>query len=434
MRNVAALLLFPALLAAIDSSAVKTHTLANGMKLIIEEDHDIPNVAMYLFYKVGSRNERPGTTGISHFFEHMMFNGAKKYGPKQFDIEMEKAGGHNNAYTTRDMTVYTDWFPRTALQLMFDMEADRIRDLSFDPKMIESERGVVASERLTRTDNSNFGLLYEQLNAAAYTAHPYGWPVVGWPSDIKSWSMDDLKAHFKMGYAPNNCVMVVVGDVSADEVLKLAKEYIEPIPRQDPPPPVRTVEPPQMGERRVTIVKRSELPFQLVSYHVPNTSHKDIPALEVLSAILSEGRSSRLYSRMVDRDQIALAASAQVDQQLDPGDLICFIRPRAGVDVATTEKALFEEIEKLRTTEVPAEELRKAKNQLLTSFYREMKTISGRANQLGSAEIFYGSYQALYDTPSRYEAVTPADVLRVAKQYLGPNQRTIATLIPEVAK
>ena len=256
--------LFPVLLPAIDPAAVHTHTLQNGMKLIVEEDHDIPNVAMYLFYKVGSRNERPGITGISHFFEHMMFNGAKKYGPKQFDIEMEKAGGRNNAYTTDDVTVYTDWFPSTALRLMFDMESDRIKDLSFDPTIIESERGVVASERSTRTDNSNFGLLYEQLNAAAYTAHPYGWPVVGWPSDIKGWTMEDLKAHFRMGYAPNNCVMVIVGDVATDEVLKLAKEYMEPIPRHDPPPPVRTVEPAQLGERRVNIVKRSELPLQFV--------------------------------------------------------------------------------------------------------------------------------------------------------------------------
>jgi zinc protease len=434
MRHVAALLLFPALLAAIDSSSIRTHTLANGMKVIVQEDHDIPNVAMYLFYKVGSRNERPGTTGISHFFEHMMFNGAKKYGPKQFDVEMEKAGGHNNAYTTNDLTVYTDWFPKTALRLMFDMESDRMRDLTFDPKIIESERGVVASERMTRTDNSNFGLLFEQLNAAAYTAHPYGWPVVGWPSDIQNWSMEDLKAHYRMGYAPNNCLMVVVGDVSTDEVLQLAKEFVEPIQRQEPPPPVRTVEPPQVGERRVTIVKRSELPFQLASYHIPSASHKDIPALEVLSAILSEGRSSRLYSRMVNRDQIALGASAQVDQRLDPGEFLFFVRPRADVDVTTTEKALFEEIEKVRTSEVPDAELRKAKNQLLTNFYREMKTISGRANQLGSAEIFYGGYQALYDTPARYEAVTAADVLRVAKEYLGPNQRTVATLIPEVAK
>src|SRR5436190_23314796 len=145
MRPVAALLLLSAVLPAIDSSSVRTHTLANGMKLIIEEDHDIPNVAMYLFFKVGSRNERPGTTGISHFFEHMMFNGAKKYGPKQFDIEMEKAGGNNNASTGQDLTTYTDWFPSSALELMMDMESDRIRDLAFDPKIIESERGVVYS-------------------------------------------------------------------------------------------------------------------------------------------------------------------------------------------------------------------------------------------------------------------------------------------------
>jgi zinc protease len=425
---------FPVVLSALDPAAVRTHTLQNGMKLIVEEDHDIPNVAMYLFYKVGSRNERPGITGISHFFEHMMFNGAKKYGPKQFDIEMEKAGGRNNAYTTEDVTVYTDWFPNTALRLMFDMEADRIQNLSFDPSVIESERGVVASERSTRTDNSNYGLILEQLHAGAYTAHPYGWPVVGWPSDIKGWTMEDLQAHFRMGYAPNNCVMVIVGDVATDEVLKLAREYMEPIPRHDPPPPVRTVEPSQLGERRVNIVKRSELPLQFVSYHIPNAADKDLPALEVLSAILTEGRSSRLYSRMVDREQIALTAQSAAESRLDPGEFLLFVRPRAGVDVAVTEKVVFEEIEKVRTTEVPADELRKAKNQLLTNFYREMKTISGRANQLGTAEIFLGGYEKMYETPSRYEAVTAADVLRVAKKYLGPNQRTIATLIPEVTK
>jgi zinc protease len=430
----AAFLLFPVLLAALDPKAVRSHTLANGMKVIVEEDHDIPNVALYLFYKVGSRNERPGITGISHFFEHMMFNGAKKYGPKQFDIEMEKAGGSNNAYTSRDVTVYTDWFPRTALRLMFDMESDRMRDLSFDPKMIESERGVVASERLTRVDNSNYGMLREQMDAAAYTAHPYGWPVVGWPSDIKAWSMDDLKAHFKMGYAPNNCVMVVVGDVSAEEILKLAKEFMEPLEKQEPPPPVRTVEPPQKGERRVSVVRPAELPMQLVSWHMPASSHADIPALEVLATILSEGRSSRLYSRMVDKDQLALEAVAQADTQLDAGQFIAFVRPRDGVDPAKSEKVLFEEIERVRSTEVPAAELRKAKNQLLTNFYRQMKTISGRANQLGTAEIFLGSYEEMYNTPARYEAVTAADVLRVAKQYLGPNQRTVATLMPETEK
>src|SRR5271169_2178417 len=184
--------------ATAQSFDVKTTTLKNGMKVMVQEDHSIPNVALYIFYRIGSRNERPGTTGISHFFEHMMFNGAKKYGPKQFDREMEKAGGNNNAYTTEDLTVYTDWFPSSALELMFDMESDRIRDLAFDPKMIESERGVVYSERRSSVDNSNQGILREQLDAAAFIAHPYHWPVVGWPSDIEAWTLDDLKAYFRI--------------------------------------------------------------------------------------------------------------------------------------------------------------------------------------------------------------------------------------------
>src|SRR5208283_3805344 len=164
--------------ASAETFDVHSQTLANGMKVLIQEDHNIPNVAMYFFFRIGSRNERPGATGISHFFEHMMFNGAKKYGPKQFDNEMEKNGGNNNAYTTEDDTVYTDWFPRTALELLFDMESDRIRDLSFDPKIIESERGVVYSERRTSVDNSNRGLLSELAQATAFIAHPYHWPVV----------------------------------------------------------------------------------------------------------------------------------------------------------------------------------------------------------------------------------------------------------------
>src|SRR5262250_3748421 len=222
---------------------IKTHTLKNGMKIIIEEDHSIPNVALYIFYRIGSRNERPGTTGLSHFFEHMMFNGAKKYGPGDLDKVMEANGAANNAYTTENVTVYQDWFPRSTLNLIFDIEADRIEYLSFDAKKIESERGVVASERRTSVDADNGGILDEQLQATAFVAHPYQWPVVGWMSDIEHWTMDDLKHHFQMGYAPNNATMVVVGDVSPEEIFKLCEQYIEPIPTHEPPPPVTTVEP-----------------------------------------------------------------------------------------------------------------------------------------------------------------------------------------------
>jgi len=413
---------------------VKPHMLSNGLKVLVQEDHNIPNVAMYFFYRIGSRNERPGITGISHFFEHMMFNGAEKYGPKQFDNEMEKAGGNNNAYTSQDVTVYTDWFPGSALELMFDMESDRMRALAFDPKIIESERGVVYSERRTSVDNSNQGLLREQMDAAAYIAHPYHWPVVGWPSDIEAWTMDDLKAHFKMGYAPNNCVMVVVGDVTDDQVMKLAKKYIEPIPSQAPPPPVRTKEPVQIGERRITIRKAAQLPIQLVAYHVPEAKDPDTTVLDVIDAILSSGQSSRLYKRMVDKDQIVLNVNAGGQHNLDPGLFTFSMTPRSGVDVAKTEAVLFEEIEKLRTEKVTDEELTKAKNQLLAVQYRRLKTIAGRANLLGNYEVFYGDYNKLYTGEQDINKVTADDIQRVAGKYFVATNRTVATLLPEVKK
>src|SRR5229473_7142588 len=183
------LLFSAAIVASAQSEAqqfpVATKTLKNGMKVLVQTDHSIPNVALYIFYRIGSRNEHPGTTGLSHFFEHMMFNGSKNFGPGEFDRVMEAAGGSNNAYTTNDVTVYEDWFPRTALDKVFDLEADRIANLSFDPDKIVSERGVVASERRLSVDNNNFGILSEQMWASAYLAHPYQWPVIGWTSDIE---------------------------------------------------------------------------------------------------------------------------------------------------------------------------------------------------------------------------------------------------------
>jgi zinc protease len=406
-------------------------TLANGMKVIVQEDHNIPNVALYFFYRIGSRNERPGTTGVSHFFEHMMFNGAKKYGPKQFDKQMDNAGGNNNAYTSTDVTVYTDWFPSSALELMFDMESDRIRDLSFDPKIIESERGVVYSERRSSVDNSNPGALRELAMATAFVAHPYHWPVVGWPSDIEGWSMEDLKNHFRMGYAPNNCTMVAVGDVTFDRVMTLAKKYLEPIPRQDPPPPVRTKEPAQQGERRVTLAKPAQLPIVQVLYHIPETRSPDTPALKVVQTLLTQGQSSRLYKRMVDGDQLALNIFGGMGNALDPTVFMFSMQPRSGVDPANAEKALYEELAKLCAAEVSAAELRKAKNQLLANFYRQMKTIEGRANLLGTYEVFEGDYNKLFDADKAVEAVTAADVQHVAKLYFSPKNRTVATLVPE---
>src|SRR5215510_9722735 len=295
----AAFALAAAVFAQAQSSGVQTHQLKNGMRILVQEDHSIPNVALYIFYRIGSRNERPGTTGLSHFFEHMMFNGAKKYGPGELDKVMEANGASNNAYTTENVTVYQDWFPRSALNLIFDIEADRIQYLSFDPKKIESERGVVASERRTSVDADNGGILDEQLQATAFVAHPYQWPVVGWMSDIEHWTMEDLKHHFEMGYAPNNATMVVVGDVTAEEIFQLCEKYVEPIPQHAPPPPVTTSEPEQIGERRLVVHKPAELPLLRIAYHVPQTNSPDFYALNILRTVLTQGESSRLYQRLV---------------------------------------------------------------------------------------------------------------------------------------
>ncbi len=410
---------------------VTTKTLKNGMKVLVQTDHSIPNVALYIFYRIGSRNEHPGTTGLSHFFEHMMFNGAKKYGPGELDKAMEANGGSNNAYTTENTTVYQDWFPRRTLDLIFDIEADRIQSLSFDPKKIESERGVVASERRTSVDADNAGILREQLQATAFVAHPYQWPVVGWMSDIEHWTMDDLKHHFEMGYAPNNATMVVVGDVTADDIFTLCEKYIEPIPQHAPPPPVTTVEPEQLGERRLVVHKPAELPLLMIAYHVPQTNSPDFYALNILRTILVQGESSRLYQRLVDKDQIALEVSMYQQPAFDPTVAILAVQPKQGVDPQKCEAALYQELDRVKKAAISDQELEKAKNIRLVEFYHQMRTINGRANNIGTYEVFFGDYNKLFDAAKNYAAVTKEDVQRVAQRYFGANNRTVATLLPD---
>jgi zinc protease len=413
------------------SIVVQTHTLRNGLKILVHEDHSIPTVAAYIFYKIGSRNERPGTTGLSHFFEHMMFNGAKKYGPKEFDRVMEAAGGANNAYTDQDVTVYQNWFPPTAMQLIFDLEADRIKNLAFVPKIVESERGVVASERRTSVEANNASLVDEQLWAAAYTAHPYQWPVIGWMTDIEQWKMEDLKHHFEVGYAPNNAVMVIAGDVKTADVLKLAKRYLEPIKPHAPPLPVTTVEPEQLGERRVKVTKFAQLPLVELAFHVPGSRHADFYALQVLQNILFFGQSSRLYLRLVDRDQLALSVDGGMKFAVDPTLFTIFVQPKENIPIERVEAALYEELERAKKEPATDKELRKAKNALLAAFYHQLKRVDGKAHALGNYEIFFGDYRKLFDAVGEYEKVTAADVQRVTKAYFTEKNRTVAVLVPE---
>ena len=423
------LLLFTSLLSAqLKVKDVKTFTLKNGMKIIVLEDHSIPNANMYIFFKVGSRNEYPGITGLSHFFEHMMFNGAKKYGPKVFDQVMEANGGRNNAFTSEDITVYTDFFPSSAVEVIFDLEADRIGHLALDDKMVESERGVIISERITRMENSNFSLMEEQVKGVAFIAHPYRWSVLGYESDIKNWKKSDLQKYFETFYAPNNAVVVMAGDITLEKVKALTKKYFEPIPAQTPPRPIHTKEPGQMGEKRLYIHKNVSSPNIMIVYHVPETKSKDYYALDMLDSILSEGNSSRLYKALIDEKQLAVNISTDFPKALDPTLINIFAVCTKNTDEETMEKAIYEEIDKIIKEGVTEQELQKVKNRKLMDFYHSMETINRRARTIGTYEIFFSGYEKLFNAPEEYRKVTAGDIRRVTAAYFKRSNRTVGIL------
>ena len=425
----------PAATAVPGSEQIVSKTLANGLKIIVWPDHDIPNANFYTFYKVGSRNEYPGITGLAHYFEHMMFNGTTRRAPGAFDREMEAAGGSNNASTSNDLTIYTDWFPSGALETIFDLEGDRMANLAFDPKVVESERGVVYSERRSSVDNDNFGTLLEQMQATAFTAHPYQFPTIGWPSDIEHRKLDDLKKFFKTYYAPNNAVLVIAGDVDPAQVFALADKYLAPLQKQPEPTPITTVEPEQLGERRL-VVERSDAQSPIVAYAFHSgmgAGDKRFPALELLTTILSQGQSSRLHQRLVEREQAATQAGAFADQGFDPGLLTVYAMLPPGGDMARVESLLDDELAKIARDGVSADELAKARNLKASAFWRNMATINGKARVLGTYEVFNGDYRKAFDAPAAYAAVTAAQVQALAAKILRKQNRTTGLLQPVAA-
>jgi predicted Zn-dependent peptidase len=424
------ILLLPCFLVAQNSKDdIKTIMLSNGMKILVLEDHSIPNANMYLFWKVGSRNEYPGITGLSHFFEHMMFNGSKNYGPKMFDIVMEASGGANNAYTSENVTVYTDWFPTSGLETIFKLESDRICCLNFDDEMIESERGVVLSERSTGLENSNYALLGEQVQGTAFFAHPYRWPVIGYESDIKNWKKEDLQNYFKTYYAPDNCVVVISGSITAAEVEKLSKKYFEPIPQGILPRKINTVEPKQLGEKRIIVHKDISSPNIMIGYHVPETKSEEYYALSLLNSILSSGNTSRLYKSLVDEKQLATAVYTDLSNSFDPYLFTIYAICNDDVSPDTLENGVYKEIDKMIAEGITEEELQKVKNQKVMEFYKSMETINGKSNTIGTYELFFGDYAKLFDAADEYKKVTTLEVVNAAKKYFIKTNRTVGFLI-----
>ncbi len=411
--------------------AVRAMTLANGMKVIVWPVHNIPSVALYNWVRAGSRNEAPGITGLAHFFEHMMFNGTTRREPGEFDRLMEARGGSNNAFTSDDVTVYQDWFPPEALDLVFDLESDRVANLAFVPKVIESERGVVYSERRLRVEDNSQGLLSEQVQAAAFVAHPYHFPTIGWPSDIQSWRIEDLQKFFKTHYAPNNLTVVLAGDLVPERVFALARKYFEPIPRQSPPEPVRTREPEQLGERLVVVRRKAQTPLLQYAYKAPAAADERGPAVTLLMSILVDGDASRLHRLLVEQKKVAIEISGNWQEGFDPGLFWLYLTLPEGSDPSSVQEILDHELDNVVVNGVSDAELARARNLVEAGFWKKLATIDGKAQLLGEYEVFHGDWLKMFDAPAQFEHVTREQVQAVARDILDRRKRTVGVLMPE---
>ncbi len=411
-------------------SQVVEHRLQNGMQVLILKEPRAPLVTHQVWYKVGSRNEELGKTGLSHVTEHLMFKDTHKYKAKEFSRLVQKAGGRDNAFTSKDYTAYFQNGPNTELKRWMEMEADRMRGLKVDKKAFETEKNVVLEERRLRTEDDPVGFLMEDATAMAYKAHPYQWPIIGWYHDLETLNREDFAKYYDTYYRPNNATLVVVGDVDPKQVLTWAEQTYGRIPAGPEPPPVTAKEPRQYGERRLVVQREAQLPYLVMAYHVPNWENPDAFALELLAHLLSQGRSSRLYHKLVYQKRLALDAGA--DYGLDTADDSIFLfygQPLPGKTVAQIERALDAEIKKLQTDLVEPKELEKAKNQVTANFYMSMDSLFYRGMVLGKLATV-ARWDLAKEFIPRIQEVTAEDVRRVAREYLVPDNRTIGVLLP----
>jgi len=409
---------------------VSAFTLRNGLRILIHEDHSAPVVSSYVFFRSGSRNEQLDQTGIAHLFEHMMFNGGKKFGPGMFDDLIEGNGGSTNGYTTKDLTAYLNNFPREALPLVLDLESDRMANLAITQQNLEQERGIVMEERRLRIDNQVVGAMSEALSLASFVRSPYRWNTVGFMDDLERITLEEARAYFHTYYAPNNAVLVLAGDVEPEPTVRLVDRYFGRIPRRPPPAPVDGREPVQDGARRVTVRKAAELPALLMGWHGVGVNDPDRAPLDVVERLLADGDSSRLELDLVREHEVATETAADNSWTIDPELFTVYAQAAPGKTLTAIEERIDTVLRALAEKPVPPEELAKAKTRLRADLVRSLKTVSGKANRIGFAEVVFGDHQALTRVEKEWEAVSAEDVRRVVGKYLGPYQATVVTLDP----
>lgn len=412
---------------------IREFKLDNGLTVVLAPSKRVPTLTYYTFFKVGSRNERPGITGVSHFMEHMMFLGAKKYGPREFDRVMEQAGGSNNAFTSNDMTAYNDEIPAAFLPTLIDMEADRLADIALDPKLFESEKAVVMEENRLRDQDSPEGLAWVALSAGAFKASPYRWPVGGWMGDLTAITRDQGYEYIKSWYVPNNAIVIISGDFDPAQAERLMREKFSPIPARPLPPQPVTFEPPQFGPVRIEIRKDVSAPILVRGHKIPGYDHPDTPVLEVLSEVLAGGDNGVLVKALVREEAIATGVYADAGGMLDANLFGFQLELKPGVTPETGRAKFDAALAAFLKNGVTPEALRAAKSRLALRALGRLQTNNGLAGALGRAAVLSGDWRNALDPAKRIDAVTGEQVLAVAKKYLHDTEMTEVTVVPTPA-
>ncbi|MFL6194224.1 MAG: M16 family metallopeptidase [Thermoanaerobaculia bacterium] len=414
---------------------VREHQLANGLGLLMYEDHSVPVATVQVWYHVGSKNERPGRSGFAHLFEHIMFKGSANLGPEEHKNYISSIGGRYNATTDADRTLYFQTFPSNFLERVLWMEADRMRSLDVTDENFKSERDVVKEERRVRVENPPFGRLFEIVLDKTYTTHPYRIDAIGSMADLDAATLQDVKDFHSLYYVPNNATIVVSGDFNPEQVIQWTEKYFGPIPKGKPIPREIAQEPAQTAERRATDYHpNTPLPAVVLTYHVPEAGNADIYALQVASNVLSGGESSRLYRRLVYDKQIALQAGGQALVLEDPGVFFFFAILQGGQKPDDGEKELLAEIDRIKAEPVSDVELVKSKNQLISGLVFGRQTVADKADAIGYAKVILGDSSLVNRALAEYQKVTAADVQRVAQKYFKPENRTVVTMLPEAMR
>jgi zinc protease len=411
--------------------SVERFRMKNGLDILLCEDHSAPVVAYHTWYRVGSRHERDGKTGLAHLFEHLMFNETELRAAGEFDRKLEEAGAESNAATWLDWTHYNIAIPKDQLGLVIDLEAERMSKLVLRDPQVTSEKDVVANERRYRVDDDVEGSISELLWATAYTRHAYRWPTIGWMADIEGFTTDDCLEFYKTYYAPNNATLVVVGDVTEANLLRRVQQAYGKLPASAMPLEDVQPEPPQTEERRVEVKKPTATQKVAIGYHGPALGDQDYVPLSLLGEILCGGRASRLHQKLVQQQEIATDVRVFVGPFRDPGLTEFFASAR---DPHTAEELLAlldEELERVWIEAISPEEVERARARMELALVASLETVDGKASTIGFYDVLLGRPAAAFERLDALRRVSPSDLRRVARRYLDKTRRSVVLVRPQ---